>query len=275
MLRTANPTLNENTFAGLNNLLDAATAPRTMTVSGTAHKLGLFLLLAVFTASFVWGKFTSEAAAAAAAMESNVITAEAAQVGFQSIMGWAMGGAIGGLILSLVTYFKPRLAPFTGSGYALCQGLFLGGISAFMETVYPGIVLQAIGLTFGIAAAMVLLYSSGVLRASSGLVKGVVAATVGIMLFYVAAMVLRLMGIHVGLIHEMMYGSGLIGIGFSVFVIILASLNLILDFDLVESGAKRGAPKYMEWYCAFGLMVTLVWLYIEALRLLAKLKGRE
>jgi len=264
MLRTANPTLNESTFAGLNNLLDTAMAPKTMTVNGTAHKVGVFLLLAVFTASFTWSRF----------MEAVAVN-ESVEAGFQATFPWLIGGLIGGLVFALITVFKKTWAPFTGTAYALCEGLFLGGLSAFFETIYPGIVLQAVGLTFGVAGAMVLLYSTRVLQATPAFTKGVVAATVGVMLFYGAAMLLRVFGVEVGLIHEMLYASNWIGIGFSIFVVVLAALNLVLDFDLIERGAKQGAPKWVEWYAAFGLMVTLVWLYVEALRLLAKLKGRE
>ncbi|MFW5652628.1 MAG: Bax inhibitor-1/YccA family membrane protein [Planctomycetota bacterium] len=275
MFATANPTLSDSKLAGLNNLIDAASAPKTMSVTGTAHKLGVFLLLCIFTASLTWGQFNSAVTEAAAAMESAEVTPAAVQAGWQAIMPLAIGGAIGGLVLALITFFKPQWAMVTGSLYALAEGLFLGGITAFMETMYPGIAIQAVGLTLGIAAAMVLLYSTRILRATPAFTRGIIAATVGIMLFYAASLLLNLFGVNIPLLWELRTGSTWLGIGFSLFVVAIAALNLILDFDRIETGAKAGAPKWAEWYCAFGLMVTLVWLYIEVLRLLAKLKGRE
>jgi uncharacterized YccA/Bax inhibitor family protein len=160
---------------------------------------------------------------------------------------------------------------FTAPIYALLEGLFLGGISAIFEAQYPGIVIQAVSLTFGTLFCLLLAYRSGIIKVTENFKLGVAAATGGIALIYLATLVLGLFGVRMPFIHE----SGLIGIGFSLFVVVIAALNLVLDFDFIESGAKSGAPKYMEWYAAFGLMVTLIWLYIEILRLLAKLRSRR
>ncbi len=180
-----------------------------------------------------------------------------------------IAGAIGGLVTALVTIFVPRVSPFTSPVYAACEGLFLGAISAVFETMYPGIVIQAVGLTVGVLAVMLFLYGTRVIRATEKFKMGVVAATGAVCLVYVVDMVLRLFGIAVPFIHD----GGPIGIGFSLVVVVIAALNLILDFDFIEQGVKYQAPKYMEWYGGFSLLVTLVWMYLEILRLLAKMRG--
>lgn len=181
------------------------------------------------------------------------------------------GGAIGGLVLALITVFKKTWAPVTAPLYALVEGFFLGAISAVYNAQFGGIVMQAVMLTFGILFALLFAYRSGLIKATENFKLGVVAATGGIALVYLASIALGFFGIKIPLIHE----SGLVGIGFSLFVVVIASLNLVLDFDFIESGVEQGAPKYMEWYGAFGLMVTLVWLYLELLRLLSKLQSRD
>ena len=186
-------------------------------------------------------------------------------------MIYLWGGAIGGLVLGLVTSFKKEWSPVTAPLYALVEGFFLGSISAIYNAQFQGIVLQAVMLTFGIMFALLFAYRSGLIKATENFKLGVAAATGGIMLIYLATIVLRLFDINIPYIHE----SGLIGIGFSLFVVVIASLNLVLDFDFIESGVEAGAPKYMEWFGAFGLMVTLVWLYLELLRLLSKLQSRN
>jgi uncharacterized YccA/Bax inhibitor family protein len=147
----------------------------------------------------------------------------------------------------------------------------LGSVSAMYEARFHGIAIQAVGLTFGTLFALLVAYRAGIIRATEKLKLGVVAATGGIAIFYLAQVVLGFFGVHFAAIN----GSGVIGIGFSVFVVIIAALNLVLDFDFIETGARSGAPKYMEWYAAFGLMVTLVWLYLEILRLLSKINSRD
>jgi uncharacterized YccA/Bax inhibitor family protein len=189
----------------------------------------------------------------------------------EAAMPWMLGGLIGGFVVALITIFKQQWASITAPLYALLEGLALGGISAFFERSYPGIAVQAVGLTFGTLFVMLLAYKTGVIRATQGFKMGVIAATGGIALLYLVEMVLG------GFFHMQVpaiNGSGAIGIGFSVFVVIIAALNLVLDFDMIESAVSAGAPKYMEWYGAFGMMVTLVWLYLEMLRLLSKARRR-
>jgi uncharacterized YccA/Bax inhibitor family protein len=241
-MRSGNPALTADTFRGER----AIPGTEAMTVSGTVNKTGLSLLILMATASFTWN------------------------------MGPGAGGLIllgvfGGLIAALVTVFKKTWAPVTAPIYAALEGLALGGISAAFEANYPGIVSQAVFLTFGTLAALLIAYRSGWIKATENFKLGVAAATGGIFFVYLIGFVLSFFGVGIPLIH----GSGTFGILFSLFVVVIAALNLVLDFDFIEEGAERGAPKYMEWYAAFGLMVTLIWLYLEILRLLAKLQQRR
>ena len=171
----------------------------------------------------------------------------------------------------MVTIFKKQWAPITAPIYALLEGLFLGGISAIYNAKFQGIVVQAVGLTLGVLAVLLVAYKSGLIKPTENMKLGIVAATGGVCMVYFVSIIMGMFGRSVAMIH----GNGIFGIGFSIVVIIIASLNLVLDFDFIEDGAERGAPKYMEWYGAFGLMVTLVWLYLEILRLLAKLQSRK
>jgi len=180
-------------------------------------------------------------------------------------------GGIGGFVLALITIFKKQWAGVTSPLYALAQGALLGGISAMFELKYHGIAIQAVMLTFGTLVAMLLVYRSGLIKVNDKFRIGVVAATGGIALFYLAQFVLGFFGIT---FHTVNSGSP-VGIAFSLLVVGIAALNLVLDFDLIEQGARYNAPKYMEWYCAFALMVTLIWLYLEVLRLVAKLRSRN
>ena len=248
-MRTSNPTLHAGTFVGLDR---AGAGADRMTLQGTVNKTGILLILVVLAASWVWDMYFTSANPGA-------------------VMPWMIGGAIGGLVFAVVTVFKKHWAGVTAPAYCLLQGLFLGGLSSTLEARYPGIVIQAVGLTFGTLVALLLAYRSGLIRVTENFRLGVAAATGGIFLVYMATMVLGFFGVSMPFIHE----SGLIGIGFSLFVVVIASMNLVLDFDFIERGAALGAPKYMEWFAAFGLMVTLIWLYIEILRLLAKLRGRR
>jgi uncharacterized YccA/Bax inhibitor family protein len=181
-----------------------------------------------------------------------------------------MGGVFGGFVVALVTIFKKEWSPITAPVYALLEGLALGGISAIFERTYPGVAMQAVGLTFGTLFIMLLAYKTGMIRATQKFKLGVIAATGGIAVLYLVEMVLGLFHVTVPAIN----GSGPLGIAFSLFVVVIAALNLVLDFDLIETGVQGGAPKYMEWYGAFALMVTLIWLYLEILRLLAKARRR-
>nr|WP_298151815.1 Bax inhibitor-1/YccA family protein [uncultured Pseudoxanthomonas sp.] len=258
MIRSGNPALKESTFLDLGSGTVVSRDAGAMTLNGTVNKTGILLLLSVLTAAFAW-------------TQSVVTGPDGTAMVAPGVTVYALGGAIGGFILALVTVFKKTWSPVTAPLYALVEGFFLGAISAVFELKYPGIVFQAVLLTFGTLGALLAAYRSGLIRATENFKLGVVAATGGIALVYLVSMGLRLFGKDIPLIHE----SGLVGIGFSLFVVVIAALNLVLDFDFIESGVEAGAPKYMEWYGAFGLMVTLVWLYIEFLRLLAKLQSRD
>lgn len=237
-MRTSNPALGTNAF----DVTDV-TAEK-MTLTGTVNKTGLLLLILLATTVWSWS------------------------TGNPLLIGV---GLIGGFIVALVTIFKKQWAPITAPLYAALEGLLIGGISSAFEAQYPGVVLQAVMLTFGTLAALLAAYSTGLIKASQNFKLGVVAATGGIAIFYLVSMVLGFFHINMPLI----YGNGAVSIGFSVIVVIVAALNLILDFDFIATSAGQGAPKYMEWYAAFGLMVTLVWLYLEILRLLSKLRNRR
>lgn len=260
-MRTANPALRSEMFVP-----DTAAVPaRTMTVQGTVVKTAVLLGLCVATASLSWSKAYAGVAGSLAEGGTGV------SAGYPAAGPWIFGGMIAGLVLAFVTIFKPAWSPFTAPLYALAEGLFLGGISALFEAAYPGLVVQAVLLTFGVTASILIMYMTRLIRATKKFRTGIMAATGGIFLVYLVSFVMSFFGGSVPFIHE----SGMIGIGFSVFVVAIASLNLVLDFDFIEQGSARGAPKYMEWYGAFGLMVTLVWLYLEILRLLAKLQSRD
>jgi uncharacterized YccA/Bax inhibitor family protein len=251
-MRTANPALNENVFSQA--ALDEP-GVETMTLAGTANKSAILLMLVIGGAMVTWHIFFSAA---------NPMT------GAMTVMPLLWLGLIGGFIVALVTVFARRWAMFTAPLYAILEGLFLGALSSFLEAQFNGIVVQAVGLTFAIFICILLIYRTGIIKVTDNFRIGIVAATGGIALIYLVTIVMNLFGTTIPYIHS----SGPIGIGFSVFVIIIATLNLVLDFDFIEHGVDMRAPKYMEWYAAFGLMVTLVWLYIEILRLLAKLRSR-
>ncbi|HEY1138156.1 MAG TPA: Bax inhibitor-1/YccA family protein [Xanthomonadaceae bacterium] len=253
-MRSGNPVLKESTFLDLSSGSVYPGSANAMTLNGTVNKTGLLLLLTVLTAAFAWS-------------QTMVQTSEGMQLA-PGAMIYLLGGGIGGFVLALVTVFKKEWSPVLAPSYALVKGLFLGAISAIFENMYPGIVIQAVMLTFGTLFALLFAYRSGLIKATENFKLGVVAATGGIFLIYLASFVLGLFNINVPYIHE----SGIIGIGFSLFVVVIAALNLVLDFDFIESGVEAGAPKYMEWFGAFGLIVTLIWLYVEFLRLLAKLR---
>jgi len=241
-MRSGNPVLKDSTFK---QPFDAA--GERMTLPGTVNKTAMLLALTVITAAYTWGRFMEAGDPA-------------------SVSGLLMLGLIGGLVVAMITVFRPTAAPYTAPAYALLEGLALGGISAMVETRFPGIVIQAVALTFGTLFCLLLAYRSGLIKATENFKLGVVAATGGIMLLYLVSFVMGFFGRSIGFIHE----GGTFGILFSAFVVVIAALNLVLDFDFIESGVEQGAPKYMEWYGAFGLMVTLIWLYLEILRLLSK-----
>lgn len=243
-LRSGNPTLNAKTFSGFD-----ITSGHTMTISGTVYKTALSLMLLMTASLFTWNL----------------------PAGDPRSGGLMMIGMLGGFVLALVTIFKQHLAKYTVPAYAILQGLALGGISKFFETMYPGIVTQAVMLTFGTLGALLLAYVSGLIKPTENFKLGIIAATGGIAFVYLISWILSWFSVSVPLIHS----NSNMGILFSVGVVIIAALNLVLDFDFIEEGSEKGAPKYMEWYGAFGLMVTLIWLYLEILRLLAKLSSRR
>jgi len=247
--RTANPALNANTFTGLPQ---AATGTDVMTLGGTVGKSTILILLLLITASYTWDLHFSGAPS-------------------EALMPYMWGGMGVGFVLALVTVFKKTWSPVTAPLYAAAEGVFLGAFSGFMESIFPGIVIQAVGLTIGTFLALLAAYASGLIKATENFKLGVVAATGGVALVYLASMVLGMFGTSVPFIHD----TGIVGIGFSLVVVVIAALNLVLDFDFIEAGAEQGAPKYMEWYASFGLLVTLIWLYLEMIRLLSKLRSRN
>ena len=249
LMRTSNPALSSDAFR-----TGEAVLGESMTVSGTVNKTGILLLCCVATAAWTWNRFF------------NAPPEEA----MQAMAPALVIGGIGGFIVAIVTIFKKEWAGITAPIYALLEGLVLGGISAMLEARYHGIAIQAVSLTFGTLLIMLLAYRSGLIKVTERLRLGIVAATGGIAVFYLLQFILGFFGVHFTAIN----GSGPIGIGFSLIVVAVAALNLVLDFDLIENGARLGAPKYMEWYGAFALMITLIWLYFEILRLLSKFRSR-
>ncbi|WP_121352579.1 Bax inhibitor-1/YccA family protein [Flavisolibacter nicotianae] len=249
LFKAGNPAFNEKTISKITY----ESGQELMTANGAIKKFGLMLVMLLGAASFTWSAFYQGV----------------------NVLPWAMGASIAGFVVALVIIFKKSWAPYLALGYALLQGLFLGAISAVFEAAfadkYPGIVMQAVMLTFGVAIGMFALYYFRIVQATETFKKVVIGATIGIALFYLVALVMNLFGAQMPYLHS----NGLVGIGISVFVVVVAALNLILDFDLIEQGAAHGAPKYFEWYCAFGLLVTIVWLYLEILKLLSKLASRK
>lgn len=233
----------------------------TMRLSGTLSAAAILLGILMVT-GFVGWQAVEVVTATNAAGETVVLS--------QKVPIWIWGGLIAGLGLGLLTAFKPKLARITSPLYAAAEGLFVGAISKLYEVQFDGIVLQAVGLTIGVFVMMLVLYSTGTIRVTDRLRKGIFAATGAIMLVYLASFVARLLGSDIPMIHD----AGFVGIGFSLVVVGIATANLLLDFDFIERGVKLGAPRYMEWYGAFGLIVSLVWLYLELLRLLSKLRER-
>ncbi|MDX1455204.1 MAG: Bax inhibitor-1/YccA family protein [Gammaproteobacteria bacterium] len=255
-MRSGNPVLNDKTFSQPSTLggYDSASGER-MTLTGTVNKCFIMFAILLLTASYTWNGFYE----AMANPNSDAMA---------SVMPLMLIGIIGGLVVALVTVFKATWSPYTAPLYAALEGLALGGISAMFEMQFPGIVIQAVGLTLLTLFSLLAAYRSGLIKATENFKLGIVAATGGIFLLYMVNFVMGFFGASIGFIHD----SGPIGIGFSLVVVTIAALNLVLDFDFIEHGAEVGAPKYMEWYGAFGLTVTLVWLYLEILRLLSKLR---
>jgi uncharacterized YccA/Bax inhibitor family protein len=240
-MRSGNPALQSSTF----KKHFAASTEGTMTLGGTVNKTGIALILTIISAGYAWGN--------------------------SAMHGLVLPAVLVGLGLAIFITFKPEKAPTLVPIYAVVEGVALGVISMIFEQMYPGIVVQAVFLTFGTLGALLLAYKSGLIQATENFKLGIVAATGGIAIMYIINMVMGFFGSGIGMITS----SSPMGIGFSAVVVIIAALNLVLDFDFIEEGAEMGAPKYMEWYGAFGLLVTLIWLYLEILRLLAKLQDRR
>lgn len=244
--RSSNPAMKSDIFSSMR----AADYGNTMTIQGTVNKTLIMLALLLVPAVYTWGEYFAGA----------------------NVSGYLMGGAIGGFVVALITIFKKEWAPYTAPAYAVLEGLFLGSISAQITIAsYPDIVIQAVILTLGTFFSLLIAFKAGWIRVTDKFRMIVFAATGGIAVVYFISFIMSFFG--GGL--SFLYGNGLISIGFSLVVVVVAALNLVMDFDFIERGAQAGAPKYMEWYAAFGLMVTLIWLYIELLRLLSKLNSRR
>ena len=240
-MRSGNPVLTDKAFR-----IEGAYSEK-MTIDGVVNKSLLMLGLVLLSAYWIWSQYYET-------------------LSFANISLYLLVGLLGGFIVAIVTVFKPNIANITAPIYAILEGLVLGGISAFMETRYPGIVIQAVSLTFLIFFTLLAIYKTEVIKVTENFKLMVVSATGGIALLYFLNIILSIFGFDLPFIHD----GGLFGIIFSLVVVAIASMNLVLDFDFIESGAEKGAPKYMEWYASFGLMVTLIWLYLEILRLLSK-----
>jgi uncharacterized YccA/Bax inhibitor family protein len=241
--RSGNPALREDVFTAART----AAGGGVMTVQGTVNKTALLLVLALATATGAWVLGTA---------------------GGPGVAGWAIGAGLVGLGVAIATIVRPQWSPVTAPIYALVEGVVLGVVSMWFEASYPGIAIQAVALTFGVMGVMLVLYRTGVIKVTQRFRSSVIAATLGIAVVYLVALVLGLFGVRV----SFLYDASPLGILISLAIVVVAALNLLLDFDLIERGARSGAPAYMEWYAAFGLLVTLVWLYLELLRLLARLR---
>lgn len=252
-MRTSNPALKDGTFD-----VAVSSGETTMTMYGTICKTFILTLFVFASAAWAWHTFPP-------AEQGPIEKLSDIRLPIESIP-WVIGTLIGGFVIALVTCFVPRIAWFTAPIYALLEGVFIGTISVCFEGALPGVVILTVGLTTGTLFALLLAYTSGLIKATENFKLMVVAATGAICLVYLASIILGLFGVNMPLIHE----AGIGGIIFSLVVVCVAALNLVLDFDFIEKGVERGAPSYMEWYAAFGLLVTLIWLYLEMLKLVAK-----
>lgn len=252
-MKSSNPTLNEKL---IRDFAFQRTESGTMTIQGTVNKIAIMLLIALAGAAFTWSKFFGATDAASAGA---------------TVFGWMIGGGIGGFILALVITFKKEWSGMLVPIYAVLEGLFIGAISAYFESRFPGLVLRAVSLTFAVLFALLFAYKTRIIKVTDKLRAGIFAATMGIAVAYLVSFVLGLFGMNM----SFMYGGGTLGIIISLVIVVVAALNLVLDFDFIEKGSQSGLPKYFEWYGAFGLMVTLIWLYLEILRLLSYLSGRD
>ena len=247
--RTSNPTLRAIAARGIPQ---ARAGEGVMTVGGTVNKTIMLLALVVIAAAWVWSRYA-------------LALGGGTEAAAQAVSGYVIAGVIGGLVLAIATAFKPTWARVTAPVYALLEGFFIGGVSALLNNAYPGFVLQAVGLTFGVMFAMLLIYRTGLIKVTPAFQRGVMAATFGIVLFYGVSLLLRLFHVDT----SALFGHTKLSIVISLVIVGIAALNLVLDFNFIDQGSAAGLPRYMEWYGAFALTVTLVWLYLEILRLLA------
>ncbi|MBE9517502.1 MAG: Bax inhibitor-1/YccA family protein [Bacteroidetes bacterium] len=247
-MRSSNPAMTDRIFDKAGT---AVAGSSTMTINGTINRIGLMLLLLIAAAAYTW---------------NIVMGADPGRAGTLAIVG-----AIGGFIMALITIFRPQSSAITAPIYAILEGLFLGAISAIINAKYPGVAFQAVLLTIGTLFTMLFLYRSGRIRATPRFRRGVMMATGAIFFAYLISWIMSFFGMSIGFMHS----NGPLGILINLVIIVIAALNLIMDFDFIEKGSQMGAPKYMEWYGAFGLMVTLIWLYIEFLRLLSRFSSRS
>jgi len=253
LTKSSNPVFKERVFSK-----EYASASEAMTINGTINKTALMLLMVIAGALFTWNKF----------FDAIAVNPEA---GTASVLPWLIIGGIGGLVTALVTVFRPQNSGVSAPIYAIFEGLMLGGLSAIFESMYPGIVMRAVALTLAVFFSMLFLYRSGIIKVTKKFMMGVFAATAGVALVYFVGFIGSMFGAPMSFLN----GNSNFSIGFSLVVVAIAALNLVLDFSFIEKAANSGAPKYMEWYGAFGLMVTLIWLYLEILRLLSKLASRN
>ena len=244
--RSGNPMFSDKTF---NETIIDVNVPK-MTLQGTVNKVGISLILVLISAAYTWNQYFT--------------------YGPPSIGGITIAGSLIGLVFALVTIFKKTWAPITAPLYALAKGFALGGISAMYEAQFGGITIQAVTLTFATMFGLLFAYKTGIIKPDKNFMLMVFAGTFAIFALYLVNFIMMFFGASIGFIHS----NGLFGIGFSLLVVCIAALNLVLDFDYIEQGAENNAPKYLEWYGAFSLMVTLIWLYLEILRLLSKLRSR-
>lgn len=255
LFKSGNPTLTDKMFD--KSIIIAGDSENTMTLRGTMNKFGFLLLMLLGASIYSWQLIVNENYSLAQTL-------------------W-MVGIFGGMILLMIMNYKPNLSTYLAPIYAAFEGLFIGGISAVLnktfEAKFPGLVLTAVGLTFGVAVAMFLLYNFRIIKPTQKFKSVIVSATLGIAVFYLIRVILSLFGVNMPFMD---FGnSSMLGIGISLFIVVIAALNLILDFERIEAGADMNAPKFMEWFCATGLLVTIVWLYLEILRLLSRFSSRD
>lgn len=250
--KSSNPILKEKTFSKES----AFSTTQSMTVKGTIEKTGLLLFIVIISAMYTWKMFFNSGD-----LENAM----------SSMTGWIMAGALGGFAVAIAIIFMKKYSGFLAPVYAMLEGLFLGAISALFESMYPGIVMNAVLGTFVTFLLMLFAYRTGLIKVTEKFKSIMFIATSAVAVMYLISWIGSMFGLEMSFIH----GNSLMSIGISLVIIVIAALNLLLDFDMIEKAATMGAPKYMEWFGAFGIMVTLIWLYLEILRLLSKIQSRN